>query len=364
MDTITLLRDLSEAVGLSGHEAPAREWLRKTWEPLVDELRQDNLGSLIGLKRATSPEHTDRPRPKLMVAAHIDEIGLIVAGIDKGFLRIQWVGGSDNRILLANEVLVHGERDLPGVVATRPPHVVPKEQRDKVVPWDKLFVDVGLPADEVEKLVKVGDLISIRRDMATLENRRVAGKALDDRACVAVLTLALERLADVQHEWDVLAVATVQEETGLKGATTAAYGIAPDLGVALDVTFGNQPGVPDAETYPLGDGPAIGIGPNFHPGLVARLREVAAAEEIPFQLDPIPGRSGTDAWAIQVTREGVPTALISVPLRYMHQPVEMVEAADVERAARLLAALISGLEADFLESLGLDGAPRGGDADG
>jgi len=359
-----LLRHLSEAIGLSGHEAPAREWLRKTWEPFVDELRQDSLGSLIGLKRANSPEASGRPSPKLMIAAHIDEIGLIVSGIDKEFLRIQPVGGSDNRILLGNEVTVHGKRDLPGVVATRPPHVVPKEERDKVVPWDQLFVDVGLPAGQVEKLVKVGDLISTRRELTTLENRRVAGKALDDRACVAVLTLALERLVDVRHEWDVLAVATAQEETGIKGAMTAAYGVAPDLGVALDVTFGNQPGIPEAETYPLGEGPAIAVGPNFHPGLVARLREVAEAEEIPFQVEAIPGRSGTDAWAIQVTREGVPTALVSVPCRYMHQPVEMLDVADVERAARLLAALIAGLEVDFLESLGLSRAPRGGDGIG
>jgi putative aminopeptidase FrvX len=363
MEVVHLLRQLSEITGLSGHEEPARQWLWQTWEPLVDELRRDALGSLIALKRATSSEASDGPTPKLMLAAHMDEIGLIVTGIDKGFLRIHRVGGTDNRVLLGCEVLVHGKRELLGVVATRPPHVVPKKDRDKVVPWDKLFVDVGLPAEQVEKLVKVGDLVSIRRELSVLENDRVAGKALDDRASIAVLTLTLERLAEMQHRWDVFAVATAQEETGLKGATTAAYGIAPDLGIALDVTFGSQPGVSEAETDPLGEGPSIGVGPNFHPGLVARLKEVAEAEEIPFQLDPCPGRSGTDAWALQVTREGVPTALISVPIRYMHQPVELLETADVERAARLLAALIATLEVDSLESLSLNGASSSGDAD-
>jgi endoglucanase len=149
-------------------------------------------------------------------------------------------------------------------------------------------------------------------------------------------------------------VATVQEEVGLKGAITAAYGVAPDLAVALDVTFAKHPGVREVDAFPLGKGPTIGIGPNFHPGLAARLKEVAEAREIPYHIEPVPGRSGTDAWAIQVTREGVPTGLICVPLRYMHQPVETLAVQDVERAGRLLAAFIAGLEADFLEKLTWD----------
>lgn len=353
MEVIPLLKRLSEADGISGYEGPVRELLRQTWQPFVDEMREGKLGSLIALKRGTGTE----PRPKLMLAAHMDEIGLMVTEIEKGFLRITRVGGTDRRVLLGLEVVVHGRRDLPGIVATRPPHVLSEEERKKAVPWDKLFVDVGLPAEEVEQLVTVGDLISIRREMAELKNRHVAGKAMDDRACVAVVTLALEQLAGMHHTWDVFAVATAQEETGLKGAITAAYGVVPDLAVALDVTFGKHPGVPDVEGFPLGKGPAIGIGPNFHPGLVKRLKEVAEAHEIPYQMDPIPGRSGTDAWAIQVTREGVPTALVSVPLRYMHQPVETLAAQDVERAGRLLAAFIAGLEADFLEKI-----TRGGDS--
>jgi putative aminopeptidase FrvX len=350
VEVIPLLKQLSEAEGISGHEEPVRELVRQTWQPFVDETHEGKLGSLISLKRGTGPE----PRPRLMLAAHMDEVGLMVTGIEKGFLRITWVGGTDRRVLLGLEVVVHGQRDLPGIVATRPPHVLPQEERKKTVPWDKLFVDVGLPAEEVEQLVNVGDLISIRRDMAELKNRHVAGKALDDRACVAALTLALEQLANVSHAWDVFAVATAQEETGLKGAITAAYGVAPDLAVALDVTFGKHPGVSEPDVFPLNAGPTIGIGPNFHPGLVKRLKEVAESHEIPYQMEPIPGRSGTDAWAIQVTREGVPTALVSIPIRYMHQPVETLAVQDVERAGRLLAAFIAGLEADFLEKLAWD----------
>ncbi len=364
MEVIPLLKQLSEADGLSGHEEPVRELLRQTWQPFVDEIREGKLGSLIALKRGTgsdvSTELAEVPRPKLMLAAHMDEIGLMVTGVEKGFLRFTQVGGTDRRVLLGLEVVVHGRQDrsaerscrsLPGVVVTRPPHVLSVEARKKTVPWDKLFVDVGLPAEEVERLVTVGDLISIQREMVELKNRRVAGKAMDNRACVAVVTLALEQLAGVRHAWDVFAVATVQEETGLKGAITSAYGLAPDLAVALDATFGTQPGVPEVDVFPLGEGPTVGIGPNFHPGLVTRLKEVAEAHEIPYQVEPLPGDSGTDAWAIQVTREGVPTALISIPVRYMHQPMETLAAQDVERAGRLLAAFIAGLEGDFLEKL-------------
>ena len=280
-------------------------------------------------------------------------IGLIVTGIEKGFIRITRVGGTDRRVLLGQEVVVHGERDLPGVVAARPPHVLPPAERTKTVAWDDLFVDVGLPAAEVGRLVQVGDQISFRAEVATLKNHRIAGKAFDDRACVTVVTLALEQIAQVAHVWDVIAVATVQEERGLKGAMTSAHGVAPDLAIALDVTFAAQPSTADCDTVPLGKGPSIGVGPNFHPILAKRLRDIGDAHEIPYHVEAIPGGSGTDAWAIQVSRAGVPTALISIPLRYMHQPVELLDTRDVERAARWLVAFIGELKADFLDSIAL-----------
>ena len=347
MEVIPLLKQFSEAEGMSGFEGPVRELVRQTWEPLVDEMHEGKLGSLIALKKGVGPE----PRPKLMLAAHMDEVGLMVTGIEEGFLRITRIGGTDRRVLLGLEVMVHGHRDLPGVVATRPPHVLSKEERQKTVPFDKIFVDVGLPEEEVQDLISIGDLISIRREASELKNRRLAGKALDDRACVAAISLALERLNRVEHAWDVFAVATAQEETGLKGALTSAYGVAPDLAIALDVTFAEQPGVEKSGTLPLGEGPSIAVGPNFHPKLVERLREVAKDQEIPYHVDPISGRSGTDAWAIQVTREGVPTALVSIPLRYMHQPVETLAAEDVERAGRLLAAFVAESEVGLLDEI-------------
>lgn len=342
METITLLKQLCQTPGLSGHEEPVRERIRELWMPLVGDLKEEGLGSLVGLKEGIGPE----PRPKLMLAAHMDEIGLRVAGVEKGFLRVTRIGGTDRRVLPGTEVIVHGQRDLPGVVGMRPPHVVPKEQREKTVPWEELFVDVGLPEEEVREWVRVGDPISFHRELVELKNGLVAGKALDNRASVAAITRALEELGRIQHAWDVVAVATVQEEVGLIGAATSAYGVAPDLAVAVDVTFGKQPGVSEA-TFSLGEGPTIGVGPNFHPQVVERLKAAAEAHEIPYHIEPVPGRSGTDAWAIQVAREGVPTGLVSIPLRYMHQPVETVAVRDVERVGRLLAAFAGRLEADF-----------------
>jgi len=340
VETIPLLKQLSETRGLAGAEGPIREAVRSLWSPLVDEVREDGLGNLIALRHGSGPA----PRPRLMLAAHMDEIGLRVSGIEKGFLRVTAVGGSDLRVLPGALVVVHGQRDLPGVIGMRPPHVTPADERDKAIPWDELFVDVGLPEDQVRAQVRVGDPISFERELVELKNGLVAGKALDNRASAAALTLALEQLARTRHAWDIVAVATVQEEVGLYGAITSAYGVAPTLALAVDVTFADQSNYSDEHTFAIGKGPAIAIGPNFHPHIVERLKKTADALEIPYHIEPTPGRSGTDAWAIQVSREGVPTGLLSIPVRYMHQPVEVVAARDVERTARLMAAFAAELE--------------------
>jgi endoglucanase len=282
-----------------------------------------------------------------MFAAHVDEIGLRVVDIEKGFIRVTSLGGTDRRVLPGMEVVVHGKQDLPGVVGMRPPHVIPRGEWGKLVEWDDLFVDVGLTERRVRSLVEVGDPISFGRDLVELKGDLVAGKALDNRASVAAMTLAVERLTRLEHAWDVLAVATVQEEVGLYGAITSAYGVAPDLAVAIDVTFAKQVGHSDDSTFPLGKGPTIGLGPNFHPQVMERLKSVAEAHEIPYHIEPTPGASGTDAWAIQVSREGIPTGMLGIPTRYMHQPVETVAVKDVERTGRLLAAFAAALETDY-----------------
>ena len=227
----THLRSLVESHAPSGHEAPIRALLRDAWAGWVDEFQEDRLGSLIAIKRAT--RKTTPPR-KIMLAAHMDEIGMMVTRLFDGFIGIQAVAGTDNRLLLAQPVLVHGREMLRGVVATVPPHLL-KGNNGKYVDFPSLLIDVGLPQAEVERLVRPGDLVTLDAPMLELNGSRVAGKAMDDRACVAAVSVCLKELQRYHHAWDVYAVATVQEETGLYGAKTAAYAIQPDIAIALDL---------------------------------------------------------------------------------------------------------------------------------
>ena len=347
MDIVPLVKRLSEANGVSGYEHEVRQIVEEEFGRLADEVRTDALGSVIALKRGDGPE----PRPSILIATHMDEIGLIVSELEEGFLHFQQVGGYDDRVLLGQEVLVHGRRTLPGVIGARPPHVLSQEERGKPVPYDKLRIDVGLGPEELSKQVRVGDLVTMKRELIELEGGLLAGKAFDDRVSVAAAMVCLEELGRMRHRWDVYAVATVQEETGLKGAITSTFHLQPDLGIAMDVTFGKQPGTADEYTYEVGKGPTIGCGPNFHPKLQQALMAAAEKLEMSVHLDPLTRPAGTDAAAIQVSREGIPVELISIPVRNMHTPVETVSAKDVERAGRLLAAFIASLDGDFMDSL-------------
>lgn len=342
------LKSLVESHAPSGHEGPIREVIRTAWAGITDEIEQDGLGSLIAIKRATDP--TDPPR-QIMLAAHMDEIGMMVRDVVDGFIYVHRISGVDNRIMPAQTVMVHGKRPLPGVVATVPPHMLQTSQRNKYPTFDDLVIDVGLPAAEVAQLVRVGDLITVDVPMIELQNGKVAGKAMDDRACVAAVTVCLQHLQGMRHQWDVYATATVQEETGLYGARTAAHHIQPDIAIALDVTFAAQPGVDSDTATEMGGGPGIGIGQNFHPGLYKKIKETAEKNEIKVQDDLIVGASGTDAWAIQVAVEGIPTSLLEVPIRNMHSPVETLDLKDIQRAGRLMALFIAGLDADFMTAI-------------
>ena len=347
METASLVKELTEARGPSGHEAEVRAIVRTRFGAFAAELREDALGNLIALRRGSGPE----PRPSVMLAGHMDEIALMVSQIEKGFLRVAQVGGFDPRVLFGQRVTVHGRRELPALVVSIPPHFTEPAEQEKPVPLDKLFVDVGLPAAEVDSLVRVGDVITLAARCTQLASGYAACKSMDDRTAVAALALCLEELSRRTHSWDVYAVATVQEEVGLKGAVTSAYGIDPDIAIAIDVTFGQQPGVAGPETAKLDGGPTISLGPNFHPKIFEGLVAAAKALEIPYQVDPIPGASGTDAWGIQVTRSGIPCGLLSIPVRAMHTPVETVALRDIERTARLAAEFICRLDPGFAEAL-------------
>lgn len=350
MDPAVLLKELSEATGVSGYEDEVRDLARAAFEPAVDEIRTDAMGNLIALKRGA----TEKAPGRIMLAGHMDEIGLIVTRIDKGFLRFTQVGGFDVRTLPGQKVTVHGRRELPGVIGCRPPHVLTGDDKNRPVPMDDLFIDVGLPESELASVVRVGDLITLRRSFTNLLNDRVSGKAFDDRVAVVAIAVCLETLRDLRHTWDVYGVATVQEEVGLRGAFTSTFGIAPDVGIAIDVGFAKQPGVSPPNRIEIDKGPALSYGPNIHPALFREIKETAEALEIPIQIEVAPRGTGTDANAMQITREGIPTALLSIPERNMHTPIETLCIRDVKRTGRLLANFIARMGDDFMEKLNWD----------
>lgn len=347
MDLLAHLKKLLTTPGLSGDENPIAEELTKVWAAWVDEIHRSRIGSLHALKRGTLAE----PRPKVMITAHMDAIGLMVTEVVGGFLRVTEIGGLDARVLPGQLVKVHAREELDGVIVQPPAHLLPEHLADKAAPLDYLFVDVGLVPSQVHRLVRVGDRISFAQTPIELGKEFLAGHALDDRASVAALTLCLEELQGRELKWDFWVVATVQEEETLGGAATSAFQLRPDLAIAVDVTFGDGPGTPDHLSYPLGGGVVLGWGANIHPALFTALRDVAERLEIPWKREPLPRYSGTDAIAMQVAAEGIPTMVVSIPLRYMHTPVEMVCLKDVQRAARLLAEFVAQLDEGFMSKL-------------
>jgi endoglucanase len=351
-ELLPFLKDLISAPGLSGYETAVRTRIATEWQPLTDELQVTRLGSLHGLRRGTA-EVAGR-RPSVLYAAHMDAIGLMVTRLVDGFLRVTEVGGLDPRVLPGQLVTVHGREDLPGLIVSPPPHLLPAELRGRPTPLDQLWVDTGLLPEETARLVRVGDLVSFAQSPIEFEGESLAGHTLDNRASVAALTVCLQELQGRQLTWDVWMAATSQEEETFGGAFTSAFAVRPDLAVAIDVTFASSPGSPAHNTFPLGKGITLGWGPNIHPGVFKIFKTLADNLEIPWKIDPIPANAGTDAYAMQMSADGIPTMLIGIPLRYMHTPVEMVSLKDVRRAGRLLAEFAATLEAGFMERLAWD----------
>jgi len=349
MELKPFLNKLISLPGLSAYEDPVRDVIRDAWSPLVDEFTVSRMGSLHGLKRGTAAE----PRPRIMLAAHMDAIGMMVTGVTEGgFLRFTEVGGIDPRILPYTPVIVHGKRELPAYIVQPPDALLPVSQKGKPVGMEHLLVDTGLEASEVAGLVRVGDLISFATEPVELTGDTVAGHTLDDRAAVAAVTACLDELRHVNHAWDVYAVATVQEEETLMGALTSPFEIRPQLAVAIDVTFAKGPGTSsDYRAVPLGKGFTLDWGPNTHPAVFDAFKELADKLDLPFHIQVYPSYSGTDAMGMQIVAEGIPTMVVGIPLRYMHTPVELVSYKDVARTGHLLAQFIAALEPDFIDKM-------------
>ncbi|MBI4790970.1 MAG: M42 family metallopeptidase [Chloroflexi bacterium] len=349
------MQKLSEASGVSGYEHSVRHLVIEAFRPYADEISVTAMGSIIALQRgvrAPSRSANQTPVPKVLVEGHMDEIGLMVTEIERGFIRFTQVGGFDVRVLPSQQVVVHGKRALPGIIGSRPPHVLSPEERQKVIPMSDLFIDVGLSEPVVRGLVQPGDLVTIARRMQSLKNNLVAGKAFDDRSAVVCVIEALRLLSTMKHACDVYAVANVQEEFGVfAGAATSTFAINPDIAIAVDVSHADQPDTSEVNAVPLDEGMGIATGPNIHPLVHARLVEIAEAREIPYRVTAYAGATGTNAWAMQVVRAGIPTGLIDIPLRYMHTSVETLALGDLERIGRLLADFCVSLDDQFLREL-------------
>ncbi|MBT3316331.1 MAG: M42 family peptidase [Anaerolineae bacterium] len=340
------LKSLLSSSGLSGFEIPVAELIKEKWASLTDELDQSALGSLHGLKRGSGKGHS------VMIATHMDAIGLIVSKVSGEFLHVANLGGIDIRVLPGQAVIVHSERgDLSGIIAQPPAHLLPEGEAKGAVALKHLLIDVGLSARQVARKIKIGDTVSFATEPTEMSGGLLAGHSLDNRASVAALTLCLEELQSRDHIWDVWAAATVQEEIGHMGASTSAFQIRPDIAIAVNVTFAKGPGATNWETFELGSGPTIGLGAVNHPFLHQQFKELAEKLEIPFGIEILPGRSGTDGDDLQISVEGIPTIVISIPIRYMHTPVEVVATKDIQRTARLLTEFVAMLDADFLEKI-------------
>ncbi len=323
---VELIKALTETYGPAGNESRIRQLLKELVKDKVDEVRTDALGNLIALRKG-------RGGKKVMLAAHMDEIGIVVNYVDeKGFLRFSAMGGVRPLTLVGNRV--EFENGVVGVIG-----VEKLTEADKIPTFDKLYIDVGAESRD-DCPVKVGDIGVFSRPLVA-QGKRLVAKAFDDRIGCAVLVKLLEEIRDCPH--DLYIVFTVQEELGLRGAVTSAYGIAPDVAVAVDVTLtGDTPEAPKMAVA-LGKGPAIKVKDArmvSHPGV--RQAMIRAAEEagIPYQLEVLEGGT-TDAAAIQLSREGVPAGVLSIPCRYVHTPSEMVDLRDVENAVKLLIRYLS-----------------------
>ena len=323
--------------GPSGFEENVTQAAAELLRPLTDEVYTTRLGSVVGVRRCGRDN-----APKLLLDAHLDEVGLIVTGHKDGFLRFK-AAGVDARMLPDREVSILTDPPMLGVVACLPPHVLSAEDREKAPEVKDLFVDAGLSQEKAERLIPIGTPMVYRAELTRLGERQVCAKSLDDRACFAALLRAAELLKEAALDVDLYILGSVCEETGGVGAQVGAQALAPDYCVAVDVTFGRTPDCSKEEALAMGGGPAVGIGPNCARWMVKRLLDKAAGLDMAVQKEVMEGNSGTNGWDMQVANEGVATALVSVPLKYMHTPVEVVELSDIENTARLLAAFAQGL---------------------
>lgn len=347
MDVFEALSALTTAPGVTGNEVAVSEVVKGYYKAYTDDIFIDPMGNTY----ARIGDHG----PVLLVQAHMDEVGMMVTGIEKdGLLRIRSVSGVDPRVLPGSEVLVHGKKVLNAVVGAIPPHLQQAGDDTKPYSIDDMVCDTGLDADEVNELVRVGDNVTF--DLLPpmkLKNNIVAGKTFDDRACVTVMLEAMDLLKKTKLDCRVVFCATVQEESGGGGARASVWNVKPDMAIAMDVCHAPTPGIKPFDAIDIGK-VSITCGPNIHPKMFKMITEAADEQNIPWDYDVAPAHTGTDAWDTQIQMGGVATGLISLPLRYMHTSVEEISLTTLKNCAKVIARFAQNIGADWEEKLCLD----------
>ena len=366
MDIINRLTELSLSAGPSGREGACScektekdetirsvlscakaqmEALRtSSGDPFFSSVEIDRFGNLIGFRPCGRPN-----AKRVVLDAHLDEVGLVISGAEEGFLTFRAVGGVDPRMLPNREVILLTDPPTFGLVAVLPPHVQKPEDADKSIAMEDLRIDAGLSQTQAEKLI--GTFAVPRGAVLTLQNGRLSGKAMDDRAGFVTLLRTAELLRDVPLDVDLYIMGSSREETNGGGALVGAFSLDPHCFVAVDVTHARTPDSPKEGTFPLGSGAVIGIGPNIARWMSDRFIAKSEENNISWLPEVMAGNTGTNAWRVQTAREGIATAVLSLPLKYMHSPVETLDLNDLEACASVLAAFVKDLAAeggDFL----------------
>lgn len=331
------IKKFSLLSAVSGFESNLQNDIIPIFSKYTDEIKTDAMGNIIAIKKGTK-------KGKVMIEAHMDEIGLMVTKIDdNGFLYFTNIGGIDARILPATKVKVHGTKTVTGIIGAKPPHLLEANEADKTIPMDKLFIDIGLSKEKAEKIVSIGDFVTFYPNFLSLGKKNIASKCFDDRACVAILLEILEKLKNTKLPFDLYVVCAVQEEVGRRGAVCAATSINPDFAIAIDVCHATTFDAKD-NTFKAGSGTVITKGPNLHPVLTQNIIDTLKENKIKFSIEACGGDTGTDAWVIQTAKEGIPTALFSVPLKYMHTPYEVLNIDDAKATSDGIYKFITSLE--------------------
>lgn len=335
MNYESVLKTLCSVSAPTGFESPILPVAEELLKPYMDEVYQNPLGSVIGVKRCGKEN-----AKKLFLDAHLDEIGLVITGHQDGFLRFAPLGGVDPRMLPDRELNIMTNPPRLGIVACTPPHVQTAGETNQSIPIKDLWIDVGLTQEEAEKQIPIGTPATYVGTASPLGEHFIWGKAMDDRACFTAILGALELLKDKPLDFDLYVIGSVDEERGSSGAITAMYEIAPTCCIAVDVTHGETPDGKKGDMFTLGKGPTIGKGPNCTKWMEQKLFALAKERDLPVQTEVMAGSSYTNGWPMQISREGVATAVVLIPLRYMHTPLETLHRDDLEVTTKLLAAFV------------------------